>query len=362
MPGQPQTAPPQSADPIQNNRTFSIAPMLDWTDRHCRYFHRLLTHHSLLYTEMITTGALIHGDTQRFLAFNPQEHPIACQLGGSNPKDLAKASKLVEDYGYDEVNLNVGCPSDRVQNGAFGACLMANPDLVAECVSAMRNQVNIPVTVKHRIGIDDQDSYDFLVRFVSTVADAGCHVFIVHARKAILQGLSPKENREIPPLMYERVYQLKKDFPHLQIIINGGLKTLDQCQQALNHVDGVMVGREAYQNPFWLSQIDHLFFDEKPNPLNRFETMERLVPYIESMVLQDIPVHRVIRHVLGLFHGQPGGKLFRRYLSENLYKRPMDIDVVIEALNLCQSALDRRSNSNQVSPNQTNIDQVDSGQ
>ncbi|MCG8672936.1 MAG: tRNA dihydrouridine(20/20a) synthase DusA, partial [Pseudomonadales bacterium] len=240
------------------NRRFCIAPMLDWTNRHCRYFHRLLTQHAVLYTEMVTTGAIIHGEKDRFLKFNASEHPVAIQLGGSDPKDLATCAKISEDYGYDEVNLNVGCPSDRVQSGRFGACLMADPNLVADCTHSMLEACNIPVTVKCRIGIDDQDEYEDLQRFVEAVKASGVNTFIVHARKAWLSGLSPKENRDIPPLNYERVYQLKREFPDLEIIINGGIQTLEACQEHLNYVDGVMMGREAYQNPFILAQVDSL--------------------------------------------------------------------------------------------------------
>ena len=331
---------PLQLSPVELGRRFSIAPMLDWTDRHARYFHRLLTEHSLLYTEMITTGALIHGDKKRFLTFNSEEHPVACQLGGNNPEDLAVCAQMVEDYGYDEINLNVGCPSDRVQNGAFGACLMKTPELVAEGVHAMQQRVKIPVTVKHRIGIDDQDDYEFVHHFVSTVSKAGCNTFIVHARKAILQGLSPKENREIPPLKYDVVYQLKEDFPQLNIVLNGGIKDLETAQLALQKVDGIMMGREAYQNPFLLADVDHRLLGSSPKSITRIDIAKQLIGYIESQVEKGIPVHRVAKHTLGLFHGQPGGKQFRRYLSENLYKRPLDTQVFKEALQLCTSYSD----------------------
>ncbi|HTJ93231.1 MAG TPA: tRNA dihydrouridine(20/20a) synthase DusA, partial [Pararobbsia sp.] len=241
-------------------RRVSVAPMMDWTDRHCRYFHRLISRHTWLYTEMVTTGALLHGDVPRHLTFNEHEHPVALQLGGSEPADLAKCATLGEQWGYDEINLNCGCPSERVQRGAFGACLMAEPQLVADCVKAMRDVVSIPVTVKHRIGIDDVSEYSFVRDFVGTIADAGCEVFIVHARNAILKGLSPKENREIPPLKYEYAYQLKRDFPSLDISINGGIQSLDEVEQHLEHVDGVMLGREAYHNPYLLAGVDARFY------------------------------------------------------------------------------------------------------
>ena len=260
------------------SRKLSIAPMLDWTDRFERYFLRLITRHTLLYTEMITTGALLHGDRERFLRFDPAEHPVALQLGGSDPQALAACARLAEERGYDEVNLNLGCPSDRVQSGRFGACLMAEPELVGECMAAMMAAVKIPITIKSRIGIDHQDSYEELTAFVAKVAEAGCHTFIVHARKTWLQGLSPKENREIPPLHYERVHQLKQDFPQLEITINGGIKTLDEAEEQLRHVDGVMIGREAYHNPWILAEADQrLYGDDHPIP-TRHEVLERLLP------------------------------------------------------------------------------------
>ncbi|MFI3122650.1 MAG: tRNA dihydrouridine(20/20a) synthase DusA, partial [Methylococcales bacterium] len=248
---------------------FCVAPMLDWSDRHCRYFHRLLSKNALLYTEMVTTGALIHGNTQRFLQFNAEEHPVALQLGGSNPNDLAICARMAEESGYDEVNLNVGCPSDRVQNGRFGACLMAEPQLVGDCIAAMQAVVKIPVTVKSRIGIDERDSYEELTQFIDTVSKAGCETFIIHARKAWLKGLSPKENREIPPLCYETVFQLKRDFPQLEIVINGGITTLEQSSELLNHVDGVMLGREVYQNPYLLAEVDMVLFGDDVPILSR---------------------------------------------------------------------------------------------
>jgi len=317
-----------------NLHKFCIAPMLDWTDRHCRYFHRLISQHAFLYTEMVTTGALIHGEHHRFLQFNAVEKPVAFQLGGSNPRELAHCAKMIEDYGYDEVNLNVGCPSDRVQNGRFGACLMAEPELVAECVAAMAQAVSIPVTVKSRIGIDERDSYEELTHFISTVAAAGCETFIIHARKAWLSGLSPKQNRDIPPLRYDVVYQIKQDFPQLEIILNGGITTLEQAEDVLQHVDGVMVGREAYHNPYLLADIDRRFYGESSPPRSREMIMELLIPYIkEQLDLNDgVRLNSITRHILGLFHGEPGARGWRRHLSENVCKPDADINVILVAL------------------------------
>ncbi|WED21586.1 tRNA dihydrouridine(20/20a) synthase DusA [Vibrio sp. JC009] len=319
---------------------FSIAPMLDWTDRHCRYFHRLLTSETLLYTEMVTTGAIIHGKGD-FLAYSEEEHPVALQLGGSNPQDLATCAKLAQERGYDEINLNVGCPSDRVQNGKFGACLMAEPELVAECVSAMKEVVDVPVTVKTRIGIDDQDSYEFLTTFVSTVHEkGGCQDFTIHARKAWLSGLSPKENREIPPLDYPRAYQLKKDFPHLTIGVNGGVKTLEESLEHLQHLDGVMVGREAYQNPYLLSQVDQVIFGlDKPAKKRRL-VVEEMYPYIEKELVNGAYLGHITRHMLGLFQNMPGARQWRRYISENAHKKGAGIEVVQAALAKIPSELD----------------------
>lgn len=305
--------------------------MMDWTDRHCRYFHRLISQQAVLYTEMVTTGALIHGDQDRFLKYSDQEHPIALQLGGSNPADLAECTRMAEQYGYDEVNLNVGCPSDRVQNNMIGACLMAHPELVAECLHTMQRDVAIPVTVKHRLGIDDMDSYEALYSFVSTVKQSGCSVFIIHARKAILQGLSPKENREIPPLKYEWVYRIKEAFPELEIIINGGIKTIDECQQHLQQVDGVMVGREAYQNPYMMADVDQLYGREN-TPASRKAVIESMYPYIQQQLDDGAYLGHITRHLLGLFHGQRGGRQFRRYLSENAHVAGADLDVLKRAV------------------------------
>jgi tRNA-dihydrouridine synthase A len=281
---------------------------------------------------MVTTGALIHGDRHRFLQFNAAENPLAFQLGGSNPRDLAVCAKMVEDYGYDEVNLNVGCPSDRVQNGRFGACLMAEPELVAECVAAMSGAVAIPVTVKSRIGIDERDSYPELVHFIATVAAAGCFTFIVHARKAWLSGLSPKQNRDVPPLRYDLVYQLKKDFPELEIIINGGITSLDQAGGMLDHVDGVMVGREAYHNPYSMADVDRRFYDAAGEPLSRQAIVARLIPYIQEQLKTEARLNSVSRHILGLFHGEPGARGWRRHISENVGKTGADEKVILEAL------------------------------
>ena len=290
---------------------FCVAPMLDWTDRHCRYFYRLLSQHAFLYSEMVTTGALIHGDRHRFLQFDRTEHPVALQLGGSNPHDLAVCAEMAEDYGYAEVNLNVGCPSDRVQNGRFGACLMAEPDLVAECVDAMKNKVALPVTVKSRIGIDDQDSFGELAHFIDTVAAAGCSVFIIHARKAWLKGLSPKQNREVPPLDYERVYKIKETFPHLEIILNGGITHFDQADQMLQRVDGVMVGREIYHNPYLLADVDAHFFNVVSERPRREAVVQALMPYIEKRLAEGVRLNSIVRHVLGLFHGEPHARSWR---------------------------------------------------
>lgn len=313
------------------NRRFCIAPMMDWSDRHCRVFWRQLSHKAVLYTEMVTTGALVHAEPARFLDYDDCEHPLALQLGGSNPADLAHCAKLAEQWRYDEVNLNCGCPSDRVQNGSFGACLMGEAQTVADSVKAMRDACSLPVTVKHRTGIDDLESYAFLCDFVGRVADVGCEVFIVHARKAWLSGLSPKENREIPPLEYDKVYQLKKDFPHLEIIINGGIHTIDDAEQHLRHVDGVMMGRSAYQNPAILREVDSLFYNGLPGP-EAADALIQLYPYIEQQLLQGSRLNHMTRHVLGLFNGRPGAKQFRRHLSENAHKPGAGIDVLKDAI------------------------------
>ncbi|GGK57919.1 tRNA dihydrouridine(20/20a) synthase DusA [Amphritea balenae] len=312
-------------------RTFCVAPMMEWTDRHCRYFHRLISQNAVLYTEMVTTGALIHGDNERFLRFNPEEQPVALQLGGSNPEDLTRCTRMAEDFGYNEVNLNVGCPSDRVQNNMIGACLMAHPQLVAECLYKMQQAVAIPVTVKHRLGIDDMDSYEQLYQFVATVSESGCKTFIIHARKAILKGLSPKENRDIPPLKYEWAYKIKQEFPDLEILINGGIKTLEECRTHLQHTDGVMVGREAYHNPYMMAEVDALYNPDAATK-SRIEIIEQMYPYIEEQLRQGVFLGHMTRHLLGLFHAQRGGRQFRRYLSENAHRTGADVDVLKQAV------------------------------
>lgn len=301
---------------------------MEWTDRHDRYFLRLISRHVVLYTEMVTTGAILFGDRERHLRFDQTEQPVAVQLGGSNPDDLAQCAQICEDFGYNEINLNVGCPSDRVQSGKIGACLMAEPELVAECIAAMQAKVDIPVTVKHRIGIDDLDSYELLARFVDIIRASGCETFIVHARKAILSGLSPKQNREIPPLTYPTVYQLKQDFPELEIIINGGITSLQQAEEHLQKVDGVMIGREAYHNPFILSSVDQQFYGDTSEVKTRAQIIEQLIPYIENELAQGTRLQHISRHILGLFHAQPRGKLWRRYLSENAHKKDAGIEVI----------------------------------
>lgn len=313
---------------------FSVAPMLDWTDRHCRYFHRILTKQSLLYTEMVTTGAILFGKGD-YLTFNAEEYPVSLQLGGSDPVSLAKCAKLAEQRGYDEINLNVGCPSDRVQNGMFGACLMGNATLVADCIKAMQDAVTIPVTVKHRIGIDQQDSYEFVCHFIETIMPY-CQTFIVHARKAWLSGLSPKENREVPPLDYERVYQLKRDYPELVIAINGGITSLEQIKIHLQHVDGVMVGREAYQNPMLLSEIDQQIFAKDHAITNPISAIEQLFPYIDVELTKGTQLNHIMRHTLGIFNGKKGAKQWRRYLSENAHKKGAGLEVVEKALSFIQ--------------------------
>lgn len=310
---------------------LSVAPMLDWTDRHCRYFLRQFSKHTVLYTEMVTTGAIIHGKGD-YLSFDESEHPIVLQLGGSDPSELAICARRAESLGYDEINLNVGCPSDRVQNGRFGACLMAQPQLVADCIKAMQDAASIPVTVKTRIGIDEQDSYEFLTEFVNTVASVGCEHFIIHARKAWLSGLSPKQNREIPPLDYPRVYQLKRDFPQLQISLNGGVKTLDDTQQHLRHVDGVMIGREIYQNPYLLADADQAIWGEQNSQaISREQIIAAMVDYVERHIKSGGKPWHVYRHMLGLCNGLPGGKKYRRHLSEQTAANNVNADVLKQA-------------------------------
>jgi len=315
--------------------------MLDWTDRHCRFFLRLISQHAVLYTEMLTTGAILHGDTERFLAMNAEEHPVALQLGGSNPCDLAAACKLAEKYAYAEINLNCGCPSDRVQSGMFGAVMMKNAAITADCVASMRDAVDLPVTVKHRIGVDDYDSYDFLCQFVGTLSDAGCNTFVVHARKAWLKGLSPKQNREVPELNYDRVYQLKRDFPDAEIIINGGITTLEQSIEHLNHLDGVMMGREAYTNPYILATVDQDIYGANHPVKSREKIAEQFLDYIDNEMSKGTKLHAMTRHILGLFHGMPGARLFRRHISENAYKPTATIDVLTTALKATSGAMNK---------------------
>lgn len=322
--------------------------MMDWTDRHCRQFHRQITRHTWLYTEMVTTGALLHGDVPRHLDFNQEEHPIALQLGGSEPADLARSAKLGEQWGYDEINLNCGCPSERVQKGAFGACLMAEPVLVSDCVKAMKDAVQVDVTVKHRIGINDVESYDFVRDFVGQVADAGCTTFIVHARNAILKGLSPKENREVPPLKYDYAYQLKRDFPQLEIIINGGIKTLEEIDQHLQQLDGVMLGREAYHNPYIMSQFDGRYYDDDTPYKSRSEVIEAMLPYIRSQLEQHgksvagggLKLNSITRHMLGLMTGLVGARAFRQTLSDSKKLASGDPKLLLEALQRMQGISD----------------------
>ena len=313
-------------------RRVSVAPMMDWTDRHCRYFHRQITRHTWLYTEMVTTGSVIYGDAARQLDFNQEEQPVALQLGGSDPGDLAKCAKLGQQWGYDEINLNCGCPSERVVRGAFGACLMAEPRLVADCVKAMHDAADIDISVKHRIGIDDVDTYGFVRDFVGTVAEAGCKIFIVHARNAILKGLSPKENREIPPLKYDFVYQLKRDFPELEIIINGGIRTVEEIDEHLKHLDGVMIGREAYHNPWLLSVLDERYYGDAPQPKSRLQVVESMLPYIEAQVATGGPrMNSIVRHMLGLMSGLRGARLFRQQMSDSKVLACGDANLLLQA-------------------------------
>ncbi len=311
---------------------FCIAPMMDWTDRHCRYFLRQISLHCRLYSEMVTTAALLRGDPARWLAFHAAEHPLALQLGGSDPRELAAAARLGEAHGYDEINLNLGCPSDRVRSGRFGACLMAEPERVAECVAAMSAAVDLPVTVKTRIGIDDQDSYEGLAAFVERLAGAGCHTFIVHARKAILKGLSPKENRSVPPLRYDIVYRLKRAYPALTIVLNGGVARLDEADVHLGHVDGVMLGRAAYHNPYLLAGVDARFFGEDLPTATREQVVARMLPYIEQERVAGTPLNAITRHMLGLFQGVPGARAWRRYLSEHAHRAGAGPGVILDAL------------------------------
>ncbi|MBK1872032.1 tRNA dihydrouridine(20/20a) synthase DusA [Marinobacter sp. 1-3A] len=317
---------------LEPSRRFCVAPMMDWTTSHYRYLARLLSRHTLLYTEMVTTGALIHGDTERFLRHDPSEYPLALQLGGSNAGELAHCARLAEQFGFSEVNLNVGCPSDRVQNNMIGACLMGHPDKVAEAVRAMIEATRLPVTVKHRIGINGRESWEDLCEFVDKVSAAGCRTFIVHARIAILEGLSPKENRDVPPLKYDWAYRLKEKYPHLEIIINGGIKTFEECHEHLKRTDGVMLGREAYHNPWLLAGVDAEFFGATPPAISRHDALRTMYPFIESELERGVFLGHISRHFLGLFHGVPGGRQFRRYISENAHKPGAGLEVIQTAL------------------------------
>ncbi len=312
---------------------IAVAPMMDWTDRHDRYFLRLIAPNIRLYTEMLTMQALTFGDYQHLLAFDPSEKYLALQLGGSNPACLAECAKKGEEAGYDEINLNVGCPSPRVSSGGFGACLMLEPNLVADCITAMQAAITIPVTVKCRIGVDNEDSYEKLSQFIKLIASTGCQTFIIHARKAWLSGLSPKQNREIPPLCYERVYQIKQDFPHLTILINGGITTLNQVDTHINKVDGVMIGRAAYGNPYFLAELQAHYFPDVP-VLTREQVIENFYPYIEKQLHNGEKLSRMTRHILGLYQGQRGAAIWRRHLSENAHKACADVKVVEQALSL----------------------------
>jgi len=314
------------------NRRFCIAPMMDCSDKHNRYFLRLFSPNILLYTEMVTAAAIVFGDRERLLGYNAEEHPVAVQLGGSDPEQLHQAAQVCTEYGYDEINLNCGCPSDRVQSGSFGACLMADPGLVSECVAALRSAGSVPVTVKHRTGLDQDDDYDRFRQFARIQIEAGVDALIVHARNAWLQGLSPKENRDIPPLKYDWVYRLKQDFPDSEIIINGAIKTLEAAQQHLQRVDGVMLGREPYQNPFVLEKVDRLIFADRTNlSPDRLSILRSVYPYIESQLQQGIPLSRMIRHIIGLYRGEPGAKQWRRYLSEHGNKKTGDMETLYQA-------------------------------
>jgi tRNA-dihydrouridine synthase A len=324
------SSPTQGA--IDRGNPLSIAPMMDRTDRHFRYFMRQITRRTLLYTEMITTGAVIHGDRAKLLGFSPQEKPISLQLGGDNPTELAECARIAESMGYDEVNLNLGCPSDRVQSGNFGACLMLQPDRVAQAIEAMQRVVSIPVTVKHRIGVDDHDRYEDMVTFVRTIAEAGCQRFTVHARKAWLEGLSPKENRTVPPLRYEDVYQLKRDFPDLFIELNGGIQSLEAARDHLQHVDAAMIGRAAYDNPYLLADADRLIYGDEREPRSRAEVVENMMGYCDRWMAQGFKLGSITRHMLQLFAGQPGTKAWKRYLSEHVYVPGVDATVLEKAL------------------------------
>jgi len=321
------------------DRRLSVAPMMDWTDRHCRFFLRLISRRTLLYTEMVSSGAILHGDRERFLAFDPAEHPVALQVGGAEPAALADCARIAADYGYDEINLNVGCPSDRVQQARFGACLMAEPALVADCVAAMNAAAPIPVTVKTRIGIDDRDNFAYLAAFLRQIVDVGCGSVAIHARKAWLSGLSPKQNREIPPLDYTRVYRAKAAFPELEVVLNGGVNSLEAATAHRDRgVDGVMIGRAAYQKPYLLAEADRRFFGEGRTPPGRAEVVAAFLPYVEAQRLRGVPLRALTRHILGLFNGLPGARAWRRHLSETAGLPGAGPEVIAEALDLVTAA------------------------
>ncbi|GJM06718.1 MAG: tRNA-dihydrouridine(20/20a) synthase [marine bacterium B5-7] len=329
---------------LSNNKPYiAVAPMMDWTDRHCRYFMRLLAPNIELYTEMVTTDAILHGDRDRLLAYDAAEHPLVLQLGGSDPTSLAQCAKIAEDYQYDAVNLNVGCPSDRVQRGKIGACLMLEPELVAESVAAMRDTVHMPVTVKTRIGVDECDSYEQLKHFVQCIADVGCEHVILHARKAWLKGLSPKQNREVPPIRYDVVNKIKQDFPQLKITINGEIKTVDQAKTLLDHVDGVMIGREAYHNPFLLAELQQTFYTPDDNALTRQAVIERFIPYMQTQLDRGVYLKHMTRHILGLFQGLPGARAWRRKLSEGAHLPGADVTLLLNAMNCLTDTCSGRS-------------------
>ncbi len=323
---------------LSDKPTLSLAPMMDYTDRHMRYLIRLMSQHALLYTEMVTTGAILHGNRALFLKYHPLEHPLALQLGGSDPTDLAAVSRIANDQGFDEINLNIGCPSDRVQKGRFGACLMAEPELVAECIHAMQKHCQIPVTVKTRIGIDDHDSYAFLTHFIDTVAATGCNTFIIHARKAWLQGLSPKENRTVPPLSYDSVYDLKKDYPHLNIQINGGIQKHEQIQEHLKHVDGVMLGRVAVNHPYLFAEIDQRYFNVNKAMVSREEILNKYIDYAEKELQEGAPLRHLTKPLLGLYKGQPGARKWRQVLSQ-AFPPTLGLEIIQQALAAQKSAI-----------------------
>ncbi len=316
----------------QSLHPLSVAPMMDRTDRHCRYFLRQISQRTLLYTEMVTSMAILHGDREKLLGFDRAEHPIALQVGGDNPQDLAKCAQIAEEFGYDEINLNVGCPSSRVQSGNFGACLMLQPELVAECVAAMAGATRLPVTVKHRIGVDEVDSYEDLVKFVSLVSQTDCQRFSIHARKAWLQGLSPRENREVPPLRYADVHRLKRDFPHLSIEINGGFTNLAQVKEQLQAVDAVMIGRAIYDNPYLLATVDREIYGENTPILSRHQIVKAMLPYIDTWTSRGWKLHSITRHMLQLFHGRSGSRIWKRVLTEQSILPGAGVEVVKQAL------------------------------